>query len=327
MVRMKNTQRKAVLAADIGGTSIKLAVVDGGRLLARAEIKSSPSDGLAAALPQIMRGWENLKRNLSIDDSGIKALGVAIPAIIAPEGGKIWAVPAGKFPDAVGLDLGRWFSGRYKNKSAYWCNDAHAALAGERHYGAARHAANVVMITLGTGVGTAVLLNGRHLHGSHGLAGNAGGHVTLDCHGKACPCGNIGCVETMASTWTLSERAKSSRRFRHSLLAQMGSIDYEAVLAAADAGDWLATELRDSSFRAWAMVAASEIHHYDPDLLLLGGKIGANCRPLLKAIDDYVQRHTWVRWKLAIKPAELGSDAGLLGVAYLAARESRGKLP
>lgn len=312
----------AVWAADIGGTSIKLAIVDRGDIVLSREIAAAPADGLRRAMTRIAPVWQDLCRQAAIPESAITAIGIAIPAIVAPDSGKIWAVPGGKFADAPTFKLARWINGKF-HKAAYWCNDAHAALAGELKYGAARGFKNVAMMTLGTGVGTAVALNGRHLTGAHGLAGNAGGHNTIDASGGRCGCGNIGCVETLASSWVLPAQAAASPVFANSALAGEATINFEVIFPLAKSGDVLARQLRDQALRAWAITATTLIHNYDPDLLVIGGKIAGSFDDIVPFLKKFIGVHCWAEWDVPIQPSALGKNAGVKGVAFLAAQHAK----
>jgi glucokinase len=309
----------AVWAADIGGTGIKLAIVDRGEIVVSREIASVPADGLRRAMNRMAPVWRDLCRQSAIPESAITAIGIAIPAIVAPDSGKIWAVPGGKFADATSFNLGQWMDRRF-HKPAYWCNDARAALAGELKYGVARGLNNVVMMTLGTGVGTAAILNGRHLTGSHGLAGNAGGHNTINSAGARCACGNIGCVETQASSWALPAVAAASPLFATSALAREATIHYEAVFRLAKKGDTLARQLQSQSLTAWAITATTLTHSYDPDLLVIGGKIAVRANVIVPFMRKFIRTHCWAKWNVRIAAAALGNNAGLLGIASLAAK-------
>lgn len=309
----------AVWAADIGGTGIKLAIVDRGEIVVSREIASVPADGLRRAMNRMAPVWRDLCRQSAIPESAITAIGIAIPAIVAPDSGKIWAVPGGKFADATSFNMGQWMDRRF-HKPAYWCNDARAALAGELKYGVARGLNNVVMMTLGTGVGTAAILNGRHLTGSHGLAGNAGGHNTINSAGARCACGNIGCVETQASSWALPAVAAASPLFATSALAREATIHYEAVFRLAKKGDTLARQLQSQSLTAWAITATTLTHSYDPDLLVIGGKIAVRANVIVPFMRKFIRTHCWAKWNVRIAAAALGNNAGLLGIASLAAK-------
>ena len=312
----------AVWAADIGGTNIKLAIVDRGRILLTREIPALPGDGLRHAMNRIAPIWRELCQQTTIAGADITAIGIALPAIVAPESGKILAVPGGKFADAPQFKLAAWIDKNF-GKPAYWCNDAHAALAGEIKYGVARGAKNVGIITLGTGVGTAVVMQGRHLTGTHGLAGNIGGHNTIDAGGGRCGCGNIGCVETQASSWVLPAQAAESVLFAQSALAAETTINYETVFRLAEKGDLLAQRLRAHALKIWAITATTLIHNYDPDLLIIGGKIARSADVIVPFMRKFIRAHCWAKWNVPIRPAALGNEAGIRGIAYLAAKDAK----
>ena len=311
-----------IWAADIGGTSIKLAIVDRGRILRLREIAALPADGLRHAMNRIAPLWQTLCRECAIPESHMTAVGIAVPAIVAPDSGKIWAVPGGKFADAPTFNLAEWLDRKFR-KPAYWCNDAHAALAGEIRYGAARGFRNVAMMTLGTGVGTAVILNGRHFTGAHGLAGNVGGHITIQANGKRCDCGNIGCVETLASSWALPAQAAASPLFAKSALAAEAAVNYEVVFRLAKQGDALAKQLRDNALQEWSITATTLIHSYDPDLLVIGGKIAGSCDVIVPFMKKFIRSHCWAQWQVPILASALGNDAGVRGIAFLAAKYAK----
>ena len=312
----------AVWAADVGGTNIKLAIVDRGRILRMREIAANPAAGLRRAMDRIAPVWLELCEQTGIAESAITAIGLAIPAIVAPESGKIWAVPGGKFADAPKFKLAAWIDKKF-SKPAYWCNDAHAALAGEIKYGVARGVKNVGMITLGTGVGTAVVMQGNAVTGTHGLAGNAGGHNTIDVGGARCRCGNIGCVEAHASSWALAAQAANSPLFSQSALAAEATITYEAVFRLAGKGDLLARQLRAQSIKIWAITAVTLIHNYDPDLLVIGGKIAQCADVIVPHMHKFIRAHCWAKWNVPVRPAALGNEAGIKGIAYLAAKNAK----
>ena len=315
-----------IWAADIGGTSIKLAIIDRGRILRSREIAALPADGLRHAMNRIAPIWRALSRQSAVLDSRVTAIGIALPAIVDPNSGKIRTVPGGKFADAPGFDLARWIDRKFQ-KPAYWCNDAHAALAGELKYGAARGYSNVAIITLGTGVGTAAVIDGRHFTGTHGLAGNAVGHVTIQADGVPCGCGNIGCVEALASSWALPAHAATSPLLANSALATEAAINYEAVFRLAKKGDVLAKNLRNNALKAWSITAVTLIHSYDPDLLVIGGKIAGSGDVIVPAMKKFIRAHCWAQWEVPILASALGNEAGIRGIAVLAAKYAKRSKP
>ena len=197
-------------------------------------------------------------------------------------------------------------------------NDARMAVIGEWQAGAGRGSDNVVMMTLGTGLGTAAVIEGRVLRGKHGQAGVLGGHLTLRYGGRACSCDNIGCAEAEASTAFLAELAKTRPDFAASLLAREPVLDFAAVFPHAAAGDPCAAALRDHSLLVWSSLAVNLIHAYDPEVLVLGGGIMASGDVILPAIRDYVARYAHTPWgKVRVVASELGDTAALVAGEWL----------
>src|SRR5205085_754759 len=142
-------------------------------------------------------------------------------------------------------------------------NDAHAALLGEWRFGAGRGADDLVMITLGTGIGTSVLLGGRALRGRHAQAGNLGGHFVVDPKGFPCVCGSRGCLEAQQHRHAIRTLARDDPRFASSALSLESSIDYASLFRLRES-DELARSLLERSFNLWGMLVVSLIHQFDP---------------------------------------------------------------
>lgn len=304
-------------ACDVGGTRIKLALVQNGRMIARSELAAEPGAGLGAVFPQIARERRALCRVAGVGDSEIAGFALAFPGIIEPGTHRILSTPRGKFDDASRLDAHQLIR-RELDLPAYIVNDANAALAGEVMFGAARGCASVVMMTLGTGIGTAAIIDGVPLRGKHGQAGSLGGHFMANPRGAVCLCGNVGCVEAEASTWALARQAPARKEFPASLLAQEAVLDYRAVFDCAARGDGLAVELRNHALGVWAGAVVNLIHAYDPERVVIGGGIMNSGPMILEHIRAHVDRHAWTPWgKVTVVSAELGNDAGLFGAAAL----------
>lgn len=309
--------RPVVLACDVGGTTIKLGLVRGARVLARAEMPAQAQRGLAGAINRIGRRTRTLCREAGLRPGQLGGFGLAFPGIVEPRTERILSTPARKFDDAKELDVANLVR-RTFNLPLRVCNDANAALAGEWRFGAARGCRSVVMMTLGTGIGTSAILDGVRLRGLHGQAGCLGGHLTANLNGRTCLCGNVGCAESEASTWALPAQARALPDFAASRLARAKILDFAAVFRAAALGDACALTLRDRAIRVWSLTLVSLIHAYDPECAVIGGGIMRSGSILLPRLRRYVARHGWTPWgKVNIKPAMLGDDAALLGVAWL----------
>ena len=314
---------KPILACDVGGTRIKLGLVRGARLLAQNEIDAEPKKGLAAALKRIAKTVPPLCRKAGVEEELLGGFGLSFPGIIEPRTEKILSTPAGKFDDSKHLDVPALVE-KLLGLPTHICNDANAALAGEWHFGAACGCRSVVMMTLGTGIGASAIIDGVPLRGQHGQAGCLGSHLTANLDGQICPCGNIGCAESEASTWALPLQARSHPDFLASRLAREKVLDYAAVFRAAAKHDKLAMELRDRSLRVWSVALVNLIHAYDPEVAVIGGGIMRSGKIILPALRRYVSKHAWTPWgKVKIKPAALGNDAGMFGIASLFQEEKQ----
>jgi glucokinase len=174
------------------------------------------------------------------------------------------------------------------------------------------------MITLGTGLGTSAVIEGRLLRGEHGQAGVLGGHITVHYGGRHCTCGNVGCAEAEASTAFLGELAKADADFGASPLTSEPGLDFAAVFKYAAHGDRCALGLRDHSLSVWATLAVNLIHAYDPEIVVLGGGIMASADVVLPFVRDYVGHHAHTPWgKVRVVAGELGDDAALAAGEWL----------
>ena len=228
-----------------------------------------------------------------------------------------------KYEDAIDIDLSEWCRSRL-GLDLRIENDARMALLGEQYAGAGRDEEDLVMMTLGTGIGTAALIQGRLLRGRHFHAACLGGHLTVNIDGRSCPCGNVGCAESEASGWALPFIASEWPGFESSSLAGIPTIGFFDLFAHAKAGDRVAVEIRDHCLNVWAAAAVSLIHAYDPTALILGGGVMGSAEQIVPAIQAYVDRHVWSSWgKPQVRAAKLGNKAALLGAIPLLTEESR----
>jgi glucokinase len=192
------------------------------------------------------------------------------------------------------------------------------ALMGEHSAGAGRGVDDLVMVTLGTGIGAAAMMGGRLVRGKHYQAGCLGGHMPVSLSGRVCSCGNTGCVEAEASTWALPSICRSWPGFAESALASEKELDFAALFRAVAAEDRVARGVLDHCLRAWAAGTVALIHAYDPEVVIFGGGVMKSGAVILPFIDGYVRQYAWTPWgKVQIRAAELGNDAALLGAEPL----------
>ena len=297
-----------VLCCDLGGTRMKIGVAQQGRLLAQTEEPANSRVGLTPGLPVLRSAWM-----LTLGDCA--GIAVAFPSLIDTRTARVLA-EYGKYADAIQFDFRAWARAEFGLPLALE-NDARMALVGEWKHGAGRGSDNVVLITLGTGLGSAAIIEGRVVRGCHGQAGVLGGHLTVRYAGRECSCGNQGCAEAEASSAFLEPLVKSFPEWTSSSL-RSGPLTYVEVFKQAEAGDPCALKVREHSLRVWGTLGVNLIHAYDADLLILGGGIMAAGKFILPAISEYVRRRAHTPWgKVRVVAGELGDAAALLAGEWL----------
>jgi glucokinase len=305
-----------ILAGDLGGTRMKIGVVRDEEMLAQTIEPVDSKLGLARQLPRLKASWLRLLGQLELTTRDCAGVSIAFPSAIDTAAGRVLA-NYGKYPDAMGLDLRAWAQRELDLPLAIE-NDARMALIGEWRAGAGRGCNDLVMMTLGTGLGVSAIVEGRVLRGKHGQAGVLGGHMTVRHGGRACTCGNIGCAEAEASTTYLAEMTKARPDFAESALAREPVLDYTAVFKHAANGDGCAIALRDHSILIWSTLVVNLIHAYDPEKVILGGGIMASADVILPAIRQHITRYADTPWgRVQVAASELSNDAGLVAGEWL----------
>jgi len=292
------------LGLDLGGTSVKAVVVSRrGRTLDRFQ---EPFD------LQAPRAFERAVRT-ALDRVADRwrppaTVGVSAPGIAAPDGRCIAHMP-GRFEGLEGLD---WGQALERPEGVPVLNDAQAALLGEVAFGAARGARNVVLLTLGTGVGGAAMVDGQLLRGHTGKAGHLG-HVSLDPDAAPDICGTPGSLENAIGNHNVRER--SGGRF---------GTTHDLVRAAAE-GDPFAAAIWGRSLRALAAAVASFGNVLDPEVVIIGGGIARSEAQLFGPLRAHLERWEWRPGGRAMRlvAAALGEWAGAYGAAAHAAARGR----
>jgi glucokinase len=315
------THPNYALCIDLGGTRVKLGVVnpDDGRTLAGASIPAAAQGGLSATLPGVSAKLRELIASLGPALGECVGVGIALPSLIDAKAQKVRSTND-KYPDAKTFDLSHWSQQEF-NLPCVIENDANAALAGEWRFGAGRGVKSVVLMTLGTGIGTSAVIDGQPLRGEHGQAGCLGGHFIVNPFGKRCTCGAIGCLETEASTWALPEIVRSEPGYESSALSHETLIDFAALFQLAGNGDAVARRVRDRCLAWWGAGVVSLIHAYDPERVVMAGGVMASAEAILPAIRASMQQNAWVGWgSVEVVAGELGDGAALAGLAWLTQR-------
>lgn len=307
-----------VLGIDIGGAQIKAGMVDeSGAILASRTIPTpSELDVFIPSLHDVIR-W--LREATSPPDG----VGVGCKGIINPDTTEVELLHGGlhylqglRLSDIVGLP---------EEVPVFADNDARVAMAGEQVWGAARGRSDAMMLTLGMGVGGAVIVNGRLLRGHTGVAGHLG-HITVEPDGAPCSCGNRGCLETVFSAraiegqaWAAVHRGCASsltRLFRD----QPQLATCRTVFQAAREGDEVAKLIVTGAIAKLAAGIAGLLHVFDPEIVIVGGHVADAGTDLL----DPLQEQVWSRSRgllgrdVPIAPQQVADHSGIVGAAGLA---------
>jgi len=315
-----------ILAVDLGGTRLRVALVADGVVLARSSALTDPR-GPEAVVAQI----QDLARAL-VDDSGRDrfdhhsptAIAVAAPGPLDPATGTMHALP--NLPGWEGFPLGPALAEAI-GLPAFVHNDASLAALGEARRGAGRGARLMVYLTISTGIGGGIVAGGRLLEGAHGLAGELG-HVVVRLGSSArCGAGHAGCLEALASGTAIA-RAAAERRARGEPTVLGAEADAAAVAAAARAGDALACSVYERAAADLGIALAGFVNAFDPDVVVLGGGVALGAWDLLasgalRAATPTIMAPGARSWRLV--PAALGDDAGLVGAAEWAAAQSQAR--
>ncbi len=310
-----------VLAVDLGGSHATCALVAGTAILKQESFRLAPGASFGAVLPKIE---VVLRRLLEQVPSGVdcRGIGFGFCGLVDPIQSRIVSTN-GKYDDACDIDLNVWAHDRF-GLALRLENDARLALLGECLAGAGAGSGDAVMMTLGTGVGGAAMIGGKLLHGKHFQAGCLGGHFVVNWRGRACTCGNRGCIEAEASGWSLPLLCREHPLFPSSALAAFSEINFEDLFRLAAQGDACAINIREECVEVWAAGCVTMIHAYDPDVLIVGGGVMKSADQVLPRLQAHVERYAWTPWgKVRVRAAELSDAAPLIGAVSLFERDSR----
>jgi len=306
-----------VLGIDIGGAQIKAGMVDEkGAILASRTIPTPPDlDGFMPSLHEAIQ-WL-----LEATDKPA-GVGVGCKGIIDPDSTRVEAL-SGPLHFLEGLFLSD-VVGLPADVPVFADNDARVAMAGEMVWGAAKGHDDVVMLTLGMGVGGAVIAGGHLLRGHSGVGGHLG-HITVDPDGAMCMCGNRGCLQTVFSAraiegeaWAAVHRGCSSsltRLFREQ--PQLASC--RTIFQAAREGDGLAQEIVTRAIRGLGAGIAGLLHVFDPELVILGGHVADAGADLLVPLQEEVWRRSrgLLGREVPLVEQQVADKSGIVGAAGL----------
>ncbi len=321
---MKDEKIRHAIGVDFGGTSVKMALVnDRGEIKARTKFDTREASTQAAWLDAVAKGVEQLisKKGPPVELSGI---GVGVPGFVDFERGFIYDLA--NVPGWTGVHLAAALEERFKVHIRV-DNDVNAMAVGECTFGAGRAYQHAVFVTLGTGVGGALLIHNKLYRGAYSMAGEIG-HMTIIMDGVKSPQGRGGLEQYVGNRRIVERAVRLIQQGRTSAIADlaggdMGAITPELIAKAAKQGDALATEVYDFVADCLATAFASVTYLIQPQAIIVGGGVSLNGSILF----DPLRAHLTERLspvfaeRIELKVAKLGNDAGVIGAATLVMME------
>jgi glucokinase len=306
---------KAVLAVDLGGTNLRLAAVaSDGQILWRGRC-STPHEPDGGA---IVDAIAKLARDAMVaTGASVDVIGVAVPAsVMDDERGIVYRLP--NIPTLNGFPLSHELN-EALGLSVILENDATCAAVGEQWLGAARGYEDTICITLGTGVGGGIIIDGKPLLRPGGTSSEIG-HFCVEPEGHPCGCGSWGCVEQYASATAVVRMAKELAGSSKSVLSERSDLTATDIYEAATAGDPVAEEAFRRMGYHLGIVLAGLINVLNPDVIVLAGGLSMAWDAFIEHLRDQISKRAFREPAARVKlvRAELGDNAGILGIARLA---------
>ncbi len=305
---------KFYLGIDLGGTRVKMGVVSDGRVIAKLVLPAQAAQGLAANLPHLRGEIDHLLSEVPGEYGTLGGIGLAFPGLVNTPEKRILSTNA-KYDDAPGLDLNKWVQ---ENWAVPFLvdNDARMAAVGEWKYGAGTDTDDLVVMTIGTGIGTSAIIEGKLLRGKHFQGGVLGGHISIALNGRPCSCGNLGCAEAYGSTWSLEETILQHELYPLSSLNGLAR-DFSNVFREATTGDQLALYVKQFCLDVWATAIVNLVHAYDPEVVVIGGGVLNSAEQIMPYLQEKVSKHAWTPWgTVDLRATAIPEDAGILGVVH-----------
>lgn len=324
MNQQPNPDGLYIVGVDLGGTNVRAVLTDPeGKTLHEARRPSKADGPGSGTVGMIVEAVEETLSQQGAEPSQLIGVGIGIPGIMDAEKGVVFWSP--NFPhwskaEPIGADVAKRLG-----TATYIINDARCATLGELGFGAGRGKRNLIMMTVGTGIGGGIVLDGKLMLGPQGSIGEIG-HQTIDPVGPQCGCGNFGCLEAFCGIAGIRDRAvRKLQAGRPSTLLQrcggdLRRIDPEMIDRAADEDqDAVAIEVMDETGMYLGIGAANLINILNPEVLVVGGGVAQAGDTLLKPMLRTIQARAVDRQRDAceVRVAELGDNAGVRGAVQL----------
>ena len=308
--------KKYGFGVDVGGTTVKMGFFEtSGELLDKWEIKTDTSDNGKAVLPDIAQAIDNKLAQEGISKSDVEGVGIGVPGPVRSDGVVNGCVNLGWGVINVAEELGAQTGLKVKVG-----NDANVAGLGEMWQGGGKGSKDVIMVTLGTGVGGGIIVDGHVVAGYNGAGGEIG-HITVN-HDEIepCNCGQYGCLEQYTSATGIVRMAKRklAKTQDATKLRDYKDITAKDIFDAAKEGDTFAKERVDDLGQKLALAAGNIALMVDPEVFVIGGGVSRAGQILLDAVNAHFKKYTFGKaQETGFVLATLGNDAGIYGAASL----------
>jgi len=308
------------MALDLGGTRFRVAAADlAGNILSKVSELTHAEEGRDAVLTRVKSAIRDLAQGYGLDR--ILAIGMAVPGPVNPWTGEIFSPPNLPGWDRVPMkETGEKAFG----VPCFVGNDANLAALGEHRFGAGRGLKNLIYLTVSTGLGSGIIVDGQLLLGTQGLAAEAG-HMAIDANGARCNCGNVGCLETFVSGPWIAKRAaqRLAAGAKSAVLDTVGGdlskLAAEVITGAAKAGDPFAVEAIREAGTYLGIGIVNLLHLFNPQIVIIGGGVTNAGALLLEPAKEIIATRAMEPYRsVKVVLASLGDDVGLYGGIALA---------
>lgn len=327
---MLTSRRRSVLAVDLGGTKIITAVIlSTGEIICRKYSLTLADEGPRPVIDRLSSAVAETMAQAKLKTSDIAGIGIAAAGILDIDRGIVTTSP--NLPHWHNVPLRDIFADRL-GVVTYLINDANAAALGEHRFGAGIGFDNIIYLTVSTGIGGGIIIDGELYSGADGCAGELG-HMTIEADGPQCHCGSFGCLEAMASGWAVAKEAmmRINRGEKSSIIelvdGRLERVTAEAVAMAARRGDQLACDIVAKAANYLGIGLANLVNIFNPELIIIGGGLSKMGDMLLKPARKVLKERAFrlPARTVHIVRARLGSNAGIVGAAaYVFDQKSEG---
>jgi len=317
----QDSSKHLVCAVDLGGTNLRAANIDReGSILERVKVSTPDTDNPNEIVLAIASAVNECANQAAKRGEGIQAVSVVVPGSVQTDTSVI--VNAPNIPAIVGFDLGHALSAEL-HRPILLENDANAAAVGEMWRGAGRDCQTIICLTLGTGVGSGIILDGKLWRGTDGTGGEIGHTSVMPIGGVRCKCGGVGCLEVYASATAIVRMTREGLPVHpQSILNATSEVELPAreIARAANEGDAFAADVFRKMGMYLGIAMANVVNIFNPEIIIVGGGVSASFDLFAPYARDEIMKRAFPvpAQHCQVVRAECGDDAGLLGAAWLA---------